>query len=118
MRKLMFATFAVAMIMLAGFAFIYESGADVSGMFGYKKMGMMKMALYKMGPQYMYAGMVVWIGLALFWLWMLIDCLARKFKDAHDKIVWVFVLLFAHLLGAILYLFMVKIKKQKRSWPW
>jgi hypothetical protein len=40
-----------------------------------------------------------------FWLWMLIDCLQRKFKD---KLIWVLVLVFLGPLGALLYFFLVK----------
>ena len=45
----------------------------------------------------------------IFWLWMLVDCLKRKFED---KMVWVFVLVFTWLLGAILYYFLVYRKKR------
>jgi uncharacterized membrane protein YphA (DoxX/SURF4 family) len=47
----------------------------------------------------------------LFWGWMFIDCLRRE--EFPDKIVWVIVLLFTYLLGAILYLIMVKGKPPK-----
>ncbi len=36
---------------------------------------------------------------------MLIDVLRRKFPDENDKIVWVLVLLFANLIGVIIYFF-------------
>ncbi|MEM5836637.1 MAG: PLDc N-terminal domain-containing protein [Candidatus Aenigmatarchaeota archaeon] len=44
----------------------------------------------------------------IFWLWMLIDCLSRK--KFEDKLVWVIVLLFLNIIGAILYYFLVKSK--------
>ncbi|MBD3155280.1 MAG: hypothetical protein GF368_01340 [Candidatus Aenigmarchaeota archaeon] len=43
----------------------------------------------------------------VFWLWMLIDCLQRRFRD---KLVWVLVLILLGPLGALLYLFLVKNK--------
>lgn len=43
-----------------------------------------------------------------FWLWMLIDCLSRK--KFEDKLVWVIVLLFLNVIGAILYYILVKSK--------
>ena len=49
------------------------------------------------------------IGGTIFWIWMLVDCLQRRFKD---KLIWVIVLIFTHLLGAILYYFLVKSKKR------
>ena len=47
--------------------------------------------------------------LFIFWLWMLVDCLKRDFKRDTDKIVWIIVLIFLHLLGAIVYYFVVKV---------
>jgi formate hydrogenlyase subunit 3/multisubunit Na+/H+ antiporter MnhD subunit len=51
----------------------------------------------------------------VFWVWMLIDCLERK--NFEDKLVWVLVLLFLNVFGAILYYFLVKkeVKKRKRK---
>ena len=47
--------------------------------------------------------------LFVFWLWMLVDCLKRNFKNDIEKVVWVLVLIFLHLLGALIYYFVVKI---------
>lgn len=60
----------------------------------------------------MLVGMVVLLVLLsilgfAFWLWMLIDCLKRDFKD---KVVWVVMLLLTSILGALLYFFLVKRK--------
>ncbi|MFH8092954.1 MAG: PLDc N-terminal domain-containing protein [Candidatus Aenigmatarchaeota archaeon] len=44
----------------------------------------------------------------IFWFWMLIDCLSRK--RFEDKLVWVLVLFFLNIIGAILYYFLVKSK--------
>lgn len=48
-------------------------------------------------------GTVVLILLGLFWLWMLIDALMRQ--RFQEKLVWVLVLIFLNILGAILYYF-------------
>jgi hypothetical protein len=55
------------------------------------------------------------IGILLlaFWLWMLIDCLKRDFKKDVEKIVWVIVIVFLHIIGAIIYYFVVKISDKK-----
>lgn len=42
----------------------------------------------------------------VFWLLMLIDCLRRK--NFSDKLVWVLVIIFLHLFGAVLYYLIVK----------
>ena len=50
---------------------------------------------------------LVWIlGLlaSIFWIWMLIDVLMSNMSGA-DKILWFLVVLFLHLLGALIYFF-------------
>jgi hypothetical protein len=46
----------------------------------------------------------------LFWVWMIVDCATRKMKD-NDKIVWILVLIFLHVIGATIYYFAVKRSK-------
>lgn len=61
--------------------------------------------------------MLVGIFLFLFWLFMLVDCLKRDFKNGYEKIAWILVMIFLHILGAIIYYFVVKIgeKEQKNK---
>ncbi len=42
-----------------------------------------------------------------FWLWMLIDCIKRQFKD---KTMWILLIIFFSFIGAILYFFMMRKK--------
>lgn len=42
---------------------------------------------------------IIGLGLSIFWLWMLIDCLANQ---KEDKLVWFLVIFFLNLLGAFL----------------
>jgi hypothetical protein len=39
----------------------------------------------------------------VFWIWMLIDCLMNPRLQSTEKLVWVLVILFLHVLGAIIY---------------
>ena len=39
-----------------------------------------------------------------FWVWMLIDCALNEPTAGNDKLIWVLIILFAQVLGAILYL--------------
>jgi len=39
---------------------------------------------------------------SVFWIWMLIDCLTSDMPGS-EKILWALVILFLHLLGAIIY---------------
>ena len=59
------------------------------------------------------AAIVALIGLAIliaiaafvFWVYMIVDCLKRK--KFEDKLVWIVVLVFLHIIGALLYYFIV-----------
>jgi Phospholipase_D-nuclease N-terminal len=50
--------------------------------------------------------MVFPLGLALlaFWIWMLIEAIQNKGLTDSERIVWVLVIVFLHLLGAFIYL--------------
>lgn len=50
----------------------------------------------------------------IFWIWILIDCIKSNLKD-NDKLIWVLVILFFNFLGALLYLFFVKLNKHYRG---
>lgn len=39
----------------------------------------------------------------IFWIWMLIDCIQNQRLNSTEKIVWVLVIIFLNLLGAIIY---------------
>ncbi len=53
------------------------------------------------------------IVLLISWLWMLIDCLKRpddmfKFGGNNAKLIWVLVIIFTGLIGALIYYFLIK----------
>lgn len=39
------------------------------------------------------------------WIWMLIDCIVNEPNAGSHKIIWVLVIVFLNLLGALIYLF-------------
>jgi hypothetical protein len=45
------------------------------------------------------------VATTLFWVWMLIDCLAKEPSEGNDKLVWALVMLVLPGLGSLLYLF-------------
>jgi len=60
------------------------------------------------------------LGVFLFWIWMIIDCAKRSFPppDSNLKIVWILVIVLAGWVGMVIYFFAVKIpgdRAQKRS---
>jgi hypothetical protein len=38
-----------------------------------------------------------------FWLWMLIDCAIKESNEGNTKVVWIIVIAFAHIIGAVAY---------------
>lgn len=54
-------------------------------------------------------GSLIGLALTLFWVWMLVDCLADQ---KEDKLVWFLVIFFLNLVGAVLYYFLAR-KKRK-----
>lgn len=67
---------------------------------------------------------IILIGLALasfvFWIIMLIDAIKRDYDKSDDKIIWILVIVFIGIIGAIIYYFVVKrkdktTKKQVKS---
>ena len=54
-------------------------------------------------------GLIIGALFMAFWIWMLVDCATREF---NDKVVWIIVLMFAGIIGAIVYYFVIK-KKNK-----
>jgi hypothetical protein len=59
---------------------------------------------------------LVTIGLLLFafWIWMLIDAIQNKGLTDGEKVGWVLAVVFLHFIGALLYLF---IGRPKRNAP-
>ncbi len=39
----------------------------------------------------------------VFWLWMLVDCATKESDRGNTKIVWILVILFANIIGALVY---------------
>lgn len=49
-----------------------------------------------------------------FWIWMLVDSIKRNYKEDSMRIVWVLVIIFTGIIGAIIYYFVEKRKDKKR----
>jgi prolipoprotein diacylglyceryltransferase len=41
----------------------------------------------------------------LFWLWMLVDCATKEPDQGNTKIVWIIIIVFTNLVGALVYFF-------------
>ncbi|MCD4822338.1 MAG: PLDc N-terminal domain-containing protein [Methanococcoides sp.] len=43
------------------------------------------------------------IGSTIFWIWMLIDRVMNEPSHGNDKLIWVIIIVFAQLLGALIF---------------
>ena len=59
----------------------------------------------------------VGIGLltAAFWIWMLIDCVMHESDEGNDKLVWVLIIIFTQLIGALIYFFVRRRQRQGKA---
>lgn len=58
---------------------------------------------------------VLSILLFVFWLWMLIDCIKRKFSDDSQKVVWILLMVFLGVIASLIYYFAVYRESKKRK---
>ena len=42
---------------------------------------------------------------SIFWIWMIIDCATKESSEGNDKLVWIIIIVFTHLVGAAIYFF-------------
>tara|TARA_Y100000310_G_C20003940_1_gene499836 strand:- start:21 stop:287 length:267 start_codon:yes stop_codon:yes gene_type:complete len=84
---------------------------DITGMFG-KMIGGMKGGYGHGGVFGLQFSPIFILILGVFWIWMLIDCLKRNFKKDNEKLIWVLVLIFTHIIGAAIYFFLIKSKNK------
>lgn len=54
------------------------------------------------------AMIIVAILLIVFWIWMLVDCAKRRFRNDVEKIVWILVIVFAHWIGSLVYFIVIR----------
>ena len=51
----------------------------------------------------------------VFWIWMLIHAIQNKGLSDGERVVWVLVILFLHLLGAFIYFLVGRPKQELRA---
>ena len=44
----------------------------------------------------------------IFWIWILVDCARRKFKNSLEKIVWLIIIVLMGWIGAFVYFVVIK----------
>ena len=43
-----------------------------------------------------------------FWIWMIVDCAQRRFKNTTEKIIWIIVIFLGRWIGGLAYYLFVK----------
>ena len=69
--------------------------------------------LLVLGAGFMILFIIISVLFFVFWLFMLVDCAKRKFKNDGEKAAWIIVVAIFGVLGAIVYYFAVKAGKDK-----
>lgn len=59
------------------------------------------------------AVIVLAVGAFIFWIVMIVDCAKRKFTGDTEKVVWILILIFLGIIGALIYYFVVKQPSKK-----
>jgi len=52
----------------------------------------------------------------VFWIWMLVDCATKESSAGNDKIAWILVILFTHVIGAVIYFFVRRRPRRFAEW--
>ncbi|MFC1651714.1 PLD nuclease N-terminal domain-containing protein [Patescibacteria group bacterium] len=65
---------------------------------------------------FVFIGGFIIIGIlgTILWIWMLVDCAKREFKNENDKLLWILVIVLANTVGAIVYYFIIKREQDKK----
>jgi len=99
--------------------FIKSGAGSAIGLITATSLSVMGIILLILGIIFLFAWLAVGIGGFILWVWMLVDCIQRKFANKNEKIIWVVILvgsiflafLLLHLLAAIVYNFAVRKRK-------
>jgi hypothetical protein len=45
------------------------------------------------------------VAIFAFWIWMIVDCATKEPSEGNDKLVWIVIIVFAQIIGALIYYF-------------
>ena len=52
----------------------------------------------------------------VFWIWTIVDCATKEPTAGKDKIVWILIILFTYVLGALIYYFARRRPRRLAEW--
>lgn len=96
--------------------FIKSGGGAAIGLITGMSFSVVGIILAIIGIVFFLAWLAAGIGGVVLWIWMVVDCLQRKFKNKTEKLIWLAVLVVSifftymllHILSAVVYLFVVR----------
>ncbi len=62
---------------------------------------------------FMGAAILLAIVFLAFWIWMIVDCAKRKFRNDVEKVLWLVIIVLGHWVGAIVYFIVVRMYNTK-----
>jgi uncharacterized membrane protein YedE/YeeE len=48
-------------------------------------------------------GLLLIVGGFSFWIWMIVDCATNESSAGNNKLVWIIIIVFTHIIGAFIY---------------
>jgi prolipoprotein diacylglyceryltransferase len=67
----------------------------------------------------MVVAMLFWLLIlagGVFWIWMVIDCARNEPSAGNDKLVWIIIVVFTHVVGASIYYFVRYRPRRLAQW--
>ena len=63
-------------------------------------------------PEGLFVFPLVGLVLLALWLWILVDCARRDFRNGVEKAIWILALIFTPFIAAVVYLVVIKFNNQ------
>ena len=99
--------FAVLVVLVAlGVGFFLGGKGDGSVLMS--PSGSMSWVWFPLIGGFAFAGLLLAAAVLAFWVWMLVDCAGRKFKENVEKIVWLLVVVLGGWVGAVVYFIVIR----------
>lgn len=76
-------------------------------------MGMFEILFWPFTAAFVGLAILISIIVLAFWIWMIVDCAQRKFKNDVEKILWLVIIVLGQWIGALVYLIVVKLYNSK-----
>jgi len=64
----------------------------------------------------MLIAVIILILLLAFWIWMIVDCAKRNFKNNTEKIIWIVIIGIIGWMGALVYYIVIRTSNKKGIW--